>query len=69
MAEEWVHRRLTATLAENIVGYSRLMEADKEGAIARQKELRASYRHVRIHSGGRRRIGFGNQNYQRRHPA
>ena len=31
MAEERVHRRLAAILAADVVGYSRLMEADEEG--------------------------------------
>jgi len=37
MAEERVQRRLAAILAADMVGYSRLMEADEEGTIARQK--------------------------------
>jgi adenylate cyclase len=37
MAEERVQRRLAAILAADMVGYSRLMEADESGTIARQK--------------------------------
>ena len=40
MAEERVHRRLSAIFAADMVGYSRLMEADEEGVIARQKKHR-----------------------------
>ena len=41
MAEERVQRRLAAILAADMVGYSRLMEADEEGTVARQKPHRA----------------------------
>ena len=41
MAEQSVTRRLAAILAANMVGYSRLMEADEAGMIARQKACRA----------------------------
>ena len=41
MAEERVQRRLAAILAADVVGYSRLMEADEEGTLARMKKLRA----------------------------
>ncbi len=41
MAEERVQRRLAAILAADMVGYSRLMGADEEGVIARQKAHRA----------------------------
>ncbi len=41
MAEERVQRRLAAILAADMVGYSRLMEADERGTIARQKAHRA----------------------------
>lgn len=37
MAEEKVQRRLAAIFAADMVGYSRLMEADEDGTIARQK--------------------------------
>ena len=41
MAEERVQRRLAAILATDMVGYSRLMEADEAGTILRQKAHRA----------------------------
>ena len=34
MAEERVQRRLAAILVADVVGYSRLMEADEEGTLA-----------------------------------
>jgi adenylate cyclase len=40
MAEERVERRLTAVLAADIAGYSRLMGADEEGTLAALKTLR-----------------------------
>jgi adenylate cyclase len=40
MAEERVERRLTAILAADIAGYSRLMAADEEGTLAALKTLR-----------------------------
>jgi len=40
MAEERVQRRLAAILAADVVGYSRLMEADEVGTLARLKALR-----------------------------
>lgn len=40
MAEEGVQRRLAAILAADVVGYSRLMEADEEGTLARLRALR-----------------------------
>ncbi len=40
MAEERVERRLTAILAADVVGYSRLMGADEEGTLAALKVLR-----------------------------
>ena len=40
MAQERVERRLAAILAADMVGYSRLMEADEAGTIARQKAHR-----------------------------
>jgi len=42
MAEERVQRRLAAILTADMVGYSRLIGADEEGTIVRQKALRAS---------------------------
>jgi adenylate cyclase len=41
MAEERVQRRLAAIFAADMVGYSRLMEADETGTITRQKAHRA----------------------------
>ena len=40
MAAERVHRRLAAILAADVVGYSRLTEADEEGTLARLSGLR-----------------------------
>jgi len=40
MAEERVERRLTAILAADVAGYSRLMAADEEGTLAALKRLR-----------------------------
>src|SRR5918995_6269723 len=40
MAEERVHRRLAAILAADVVGYSRLMEQDEAGTLARLKAHR-----------------------------
>src|SRR6516165_6698757 len=40
MAEERVERRLTAILAADVAGYSRLMEADEEGTLSALKTLR-----------------------------
>ncbi len=40
MAQERVERRLAAILVADMVGYSRLMEADEAGTIARQKACR-----------------------------
>ena len=48
MAEERVHRRLAAVLAADVVGYSRLMEADEEGTLARLKQLRKELIEPRI---------------------
>jgi class 3 adenylate cyclase len=36
-----VVRRLAATLAADVAGYSRLIEADEEGTLSRLKVLRA----------------------------
>ncbi len=41
MAEDRVQHRLAAIFAADMVGYSRLMEADETGTIARQKAHRA----------------------------
>src|SRR5438477_2987035 len=40
MAEELVERRLTAILAADVAGYSRLMGSDEEGTLAALKMLR-----------------------------
>src|SRR5207344_1098614 len=40
MTEERVERRLTAILAADIAGYSRLMGVDEEGTLARLKAVR-----------------------------
>jgi adenylate cyclase len=40
VAEERIKRRLAAILAADVVGYSRLMEADEEGTLVRMKKLR-----------------------------
>jgi len=40
MAEERIERRLTAILAADVAGYSRLMAADEEGTLAALKTLR-----------------------------
>jgi adenylate cyclase len=40
MAEERIQRRLAAILAADVVGYSRLMEADEAGTLNRLKALR-----------------------------
>ena len=40
MAEERAQRRLAAILAADVVGYSRLMEADEAGTLAALKERR-----------------------------
>ena len=39
MAEERVQRRLAAILAADVVGYSRLIEADEEGTRAHLRSL------------------------------
>ena len=43
MAELGEQRRLAAIFAADMVGYSRLMEADERGTIARQKAHRAEF--------------------------
>jgi adenylate cyclase len=40
MSEERVERRLTAILAADVVGYSRLMGVDEEGTLAALKAIR-----------------------------
>ena len=41
MAEQRVQRRLAAILAADVVGYSRLMEADEEGTRARLRKVQS----------------------------
>jgi adenylate cyclase len=41
MAEERVQRRLAAILAADVVGYTRLMDTDEAGTLARLKTLRS----------------------------
>src|SRR6516162_7747270 len=43
MAGERVERRLSAIFASDIVGYSRLMEADEEGTLARMNAHRREF--------------------------
>jgi adenylate cyclase len=47
-------RRLAATLAADVAGYSRLMGADEEGTLARLKALRRELLYPKIaeHRGG-----------------
>jgi TolB-like protein len=54
MAEERVQRRLAAILAADVVGYSRLMEADEEGTRARLKSLYSELVDPRIAANGGR---------------
>jgi adenylate cyclase len=53
MAEERVERRLTAILAADVAGYSRLMGADEEGTLAALKTLRREVadRKIKEHRG------------------
>ena len=53
MAEERVQRRLAAIMVADVVGYSRLMEADEAGTLATLKERRRAVLEpvVRAHSG------------------
>ncbi len=44
MAERDVERKLTAILAADVVGYSRLMEADEAGTLAQMKTHRRELR-------------------------
>jgi len=52
--EERAQRRLAAVLAADIVGYSRLMEADEAGTLARVKALRAELVHPKVLTFGGR---------------
>ena len=53
MAEQRVRRRLAAIAVADVVGYSRLMEADEAGTLASLKERRAAILQptVRAHGG------------------
>jgi adenylate cyclase len=54
MAEERVQRRLAAILAADVVGYSRLMEQDEAGTLARLQLIRAEILDPRIAEHGGR---------------
>ena len=54
MAEQRVHRRLAAILAADVVGYSRLVEADEAGTVARLKTLQTDLIHPMIDQDGGR---------------
>ena len=54
MAEERIQRRLAAILAADVVGYSRLIEADEEGTRARLKSLYSELIDPRIAADGGR---------------
>ncbi len=41
MAEDRLQRRLAAILAADVVGYSRMMDGDEAGTLARLKDLRS----------------------------
>ena len=54
MPEQRVQRKLAAILAADVVGYSRLMEADEEGTLARMQALRTDEIDPRIDAYGGR---------------
>ncbi len=54
MAEKRVQRRLAAILIADVVGYSRLMEADEEGTRGRLKSLYSELIDTRIAADGGR---------------
>ena len=54
MAEERVQRRLAAILAADVVGYSRLIEADEEGTRARLRHVHSELIDPRIAADGGR---------------
>jgi adenylate cyclase len=54
MAEERIQRRLAAILAADVVGYSRLVEADEAGTVARLKALQTDLIHPMITQDGGR---------------
>src|SRR5206468_10336070 len=53
MAEERIHRRLAAIMVADVVGYSRMMEADEAGTLASLKQRRKAILEpvVRAHQG------------------
>ena len=54
MTEPRTQRRLAAIMAADIVGYSRLVEADEAGTLARVKALRAELLHPKVAQYGGR---------------
>ncbi len=54
MAEQRVQRRLAAILAADVVGYSRLMEADETGTLAQLKSIRKELIDPKIEEHGGR---------------
>ena len=54
MGEQRVQRRLAAILAADVVGYSRLVEADEAGTVARLKTLQTDLIHPMIDQDGGR---------------
>ncbi len=54
MSEHRVQRRLAAILAADVVGYSRLIEADEEGTRARLRSLQAEIIDPRVGADGGR---------------
>jgi adenylate cyclase len=54
VAQDRVARKLAAILAADVVGYSRLMEADEAGTLARLKALRAEFLNSKVTEYGGR---------------
>ena len=54
MAEERVERRLAAIVAADMVGYSRLMEIDEAGTLARQKAIQTELINPKVKEFGGR---------------
>jgi adenylate cyclase len=52
--DERVHRRLSAIIAADVVGYSRMMGRDEAGTLARLKALRAEFLHPKVAEYGGR---------------
>jgi adenylate cyclase len=50
-------RRLTAILAADVAGYSRLMEADEEGTLERLKALRRDFVDAKLTAANSREEG------------